>query len=86
MTVEKTKRLKYWRQWILRGGAGASLFGMGLCMTIEAAFDRFKGAAFSDWFYFGTLSLIVTIAGLCLLIDSLRFKIKLDKIKKQSLL
>jgi hypothetical protein len=80
------KRKQYWQQWMLRGGAGACLVGMGLCMTIESAFYRFNGAAFFNWFFFGTFSLIVTIAGICLLIDSLRFKIKLDKIKKRILL
>jgi hypothetical protein len=80
------KRKQYWLQWMFRGGAGACLVGTGLCMTIEAAFYRFSGATFSNWFLFGTFSLIVTIAGVCLLIDSLRFKIKLDKIRKRSLL
>lgn len=65
-------------QWLWRGGVGASLIGAGLCCTIEVAFMKHAGASFITWFTLGTLSLAVVIAGNCLLIDALRFKIKMD--------
>lgn len=65
-------------QWLWRGGIGASLIGAGLCCTIEVAFMKHAGASFITWFTLGTLSLAVVIAGNCLLIDALRFKIKMD--------
>lgn len=66
-------------QWLWRGGIGASLIGAGLCCTIEVAFMKHGGAAFVTWFTLGTSSLAVVIAGNCVLIDALRFKIKLDR-------
>jgi hypothetical protein len=39
---------------------------------------KHAGASFITWFILGTLSLGVVIAGNCLLIDALRFKIKLE--------
>lgn len=65
-------------QWLWRGGVGASLIGAGLCCTIEVAFMKHAGASFITWFTLGTLSLAVVIADNCLLIDALRFKIKMD--------
>jgi len=65
-------------QWLLRGGIGVSLIGAGLCCTIEVAFMKHAGASFITWFILGTVSLAVVIAGNCLLIDALRFKIKLE--------
>lgn len=69
-------------QWLWRGGIGASLIGAGLCCTIEVAFMKHAGAEFLTWFTLGTSSLAVVIAGNCLLIDALRFKIKLDREKQ----
>lgn len=68
---------KLYFQWLWRGGVGASLIGAGLCCTIEVAFMKHGGASFITWFILGTLSLAVVIAGNCLLIDALRFKIKI---------
>ncbi len=66
-------------QWLLRGGLGASLIGAGVCCTIEVAFAKHAGADFMKWFTLGTLSLAILIAGVCLLIDALRFKIKMEQ-------
>lgn len=68
----------FYYQWLWRGGIGASLIGAGLCSTSEVAFMKHAGAEFLTWFTLGTISLAVVIAGNCLLIDALKFKIKLE--------
>jgi hypothetical protein len=76
------KQSRVFYQWLLRGGVGASLIGAGVCCTIEVAFAKHAGAEFISWFVLGTLSLAILIAGVCLLIDALRFKIKMDEMKR----
>lgn len=66
------------KQWLLRGGFGAVLFGSGLSATIEVAFMRNEGAPFWKWFLLGTLSLVVLIAGLSFIVDAVRFRIKME--------
>lgn len=60
-------------RWFIQSVTGLLLTGTGLCMTIDAGFAR---AAGEEWFWYGTGSLIVFQAGLCLLIDGLRFRLK----------
>lgn len=61
-----TKRKK----WFLTGGAGASLFGFGICAVVESGFLKHSGAEWRAWVTWGTMSLIVTILGLVLLIKA----------------
>jgi hypothetical protein len=58
-------------RWILQATLGLILTGSGLSMAIDAGITKLQGG---DWFYYGTGSLIVFNAGLCLVIDSSRFK------------
>lgn len=72
-------RKKYFYPWLLRGGSGAILFGTGICATIEVAFMRYDGAPFLNWFILGTISLALMVAGISLIADSVRFKIKMNE-------
>ena len=58
-------------RWILQASLGLILTGAGLSMAIDAGITKFQGG---DWFYYGTGSLIVFQAGLCLVIDATRFR------------
>lgn len=58
-------------RWILQAIAGLLLTGSGLSMCIDAGVLKFQGG---EWFWYGTISLVIFQAGICLLIDSLRFK------------
>lgn len=58
-------------RWIIQASLGLLLTGAGLSMAIDAGFTKFQGG---NWFYYGTGSLIVFQAGLCLVIDAARFK------------
>lgn len=72
-------RKKYFYPWLIRGGSGAVLFGSGICATIEVAFLRHDGVAFIKWFVLGTISLAFMVAGISLIADSVRFKIKMNE-------
>jgi len=67
------------KQWLLRGGLGASLTGLGVCAVVESSFFKYDGVVWYQWAGLGTLSLIVFVSGICLLIDAVRFRIKLDE-------
>ena len=76
---ERKERMKHYkRQWLLRGGSGATLTGFGISYITEVSLMRFSGALFFDWFWQGTLALGIFIAGICLIVDAVRFKIKLE--------
>jgi hypothetical protein len=62
------------KKWLLRAGCGAALAGAGLCCLIESGFYRHNGAETLNWVIAGTLSLVLTMAGLSLMIDSSRYK------------
>jgi hypothetical protein len=50
---------------------GLLLTGAGLSLAIDAGISKMQGG---EWFGYGTLALIVFQAGLCCLIDSVRYK------------
>lgn len=58
------------KKWLLMGGAGASLFGFGLCAVVESGFLRHDDAEWWLWAGLGTVSLTITILGLVLLIKA----------------
>ena len=58
-------------RWLLQAVGGLLLTGAGLSMAIDAGLAKSQGA---EWFWYGTVALIVFQAGLCCLIDSIRYK------------
>jgi hypothetical protein len=64
-------KLKSKLRWLLQAIVGLICTGAGLSMAIDAGLNKiYQGT----WFWYGTFALIIFQAGLCLLIDSLRFK------------
>ncbi len=58
-------------KWILQASIGLLLTGCGLSLAIDAGINKYQGG---EWFYYGTFALIIFQSGLCVLIDSSRFK------------
>lgn len=58
-------------KWILQASFGLILTGSGLSMAIDAGITKFQGG---DWFYYGTGSLLIFQAGLCLVIDAAKYR------------
>ena len=67
MSVSNKKR------WRIQAVTGLLLSGSGLSMAIDAGLSKMQGGS---WFWYGTMALIVFQSGLCLVIDSVRFKNK----------
>lgn len=61
------------KRWFIQSVTGLVLTGAGLCLAIDAGFQRASGG---EWFWYGTLSLVVFQAGVCLMIDAIRFRIR----------
>jgi len=61
------------KRWLIQAVSGLLLTGSGLSMAIDAGLTKMQGG---NWFWYGTIALIVFQSGLCLLIDSVRFKNK----------
>jgi hypothetical protein len=59
------------KRWLMQAVGGLLLTGSGLSMAIDAGLTKMQGG---NWFWYGTMALIVFQSGLCLLIDSVRFK------------
>lgn len=57
-------------KWWLTGGAGACLFGFGLCAVVESGFLKHSGTLWWHWAGLGTVSLVITMLGLVLLIKA----------------
>ncbi len=65
MSTKSTKR------WIIQAVSGLLLTGGGLSMAIDAGISKSQGG---EWFWYGTGALVVFQSGLCLVIDSTRFR------------
>jgi len=65
MSTKSTKR------WIIQAVSGLLLTGSGLSMAIDAGISKSQGG---EWFWYGTGALVIFQAGLCLVIDSTRFR------------
>ncbi len=68
-----------YRRWFIQGTLGILLFGSGLCLFAEASLFKQSEPPFWQWFGFGTFSLFVLMAGLILMIDSVRYRIRSGK-------
>lgn len=62
--------MKTKKKWLLTGGLGTTLFGLGICCVIESAFYKHNGAIWYEWAFFGTVSLSILITGVVLLIKA----------------
>ncbi|WP_301922851.1 hypothetical protein [Ferruginibacter sp.] len=61
------------KRWRIQAVAGLLLTGSGLSMAIDAGLSKMQGG---NWFWYGTMALILFQSGLCLVVDSVRFKNK----------
>ncbi|MEQ8549771.1 MAG: hypothetical protein RIC03_17795 [Cyclobacteriaceae bacterium] len=65
------------KQWLIRGGVGAALTGFGISYITSVSLLRYDGAPFWEWFSQGTLALSIFMSGICVLIDAVRFRIRM---------
>ena len=55
-------------RWLLQVVAGLLLNGSGLCLLAFAAHNKYANAG--EWFYSGTLALVLVNGGICFLVDA----------------
>jgi hypothetical protein len=59
------------KRWFFQSVAGLLLTGAGLSICIHAGVEKLGGEL---WFWTGTLGLVIFQAGLCLVIDGVRYR------------
>lgn len=59
------------KRWLIQSVAGLLLTGAGLSVCIHAGTQKLVGG---EWFWSGTLGLVIFQAGLSLVIDGLRYR------------
>jgi hypothetical protein len=59
------------KRWFVQSLAGLLLTGAGLSTCIHAGVEKFGGG---EWFWTGTLGLVIFQAGLSLVIDGVRYR------------
>jgi hypothetical protein len=64
--MEKNKK-----RWFIQSVAGLLLTATGLSICIHAGVEKLGG---EDWFWTGTLGLVIFQAGLSLVIDGVRYR------------
>ena len=67
LDMKKNTKLR----WLLQSAGGLILTGAGLSLAIDAGISKMQG---EEWFWYGTGALVVFQAGLCCVIDSVRYK------------
>lgn len=67
------------KRWLLLATLGLILIGMGLCLTIDAALIKERGAATIHWVAYGTGALIVFNSGISVFGQAVIERIKLER-------
>jgi hypothetical protein len=74
---------KYFRQWMIRAPLGLILIGFGACLVAEAAMAKYGGASVAYWVAYGTFSLVVFNAGLCVFGDAILQRARYERAKEK---
>jgi hypothetical protein len=67
------------KRWLLLATLGLILIGMGLCLAIDAAFFKERGADTIHWVAYGTGALIVFNSGISVFGQAVIERIKLER-------
>ncbi len=70
------------RRWLITSAVGLALFGLGLSLVGEALIKKYEAEHWNDWFWFGTMALIVTNSGLAIFGKAITLRVKLDQPKQ----
>ena len=70
------------RKWLLLSALGLALFGFGLSLIGEALIRKYEANSIGDWFWYGTLALVVTNSGLAIFGKAVTMRVRLDRLKE----
>ena len=65
------------------GASGLAMVGFGLSLMGEALIRKYEATSFHDWFWLGTLALVVINSGLALFGKAIIARIKLDQLNNR---
>lgn len=71
------------KKWLIKAPLGLILIGFGTCLVAEAAMVKYSGAAFWDWFSYGTFALVVLNSGLCVLGDAVKHRGHYERLRAE---
>jgi hypothetical protein len=79
------KRMPLRTKWLLCGGGGLLLVGLGISVVATAAVKKADiNVAFITWFFMGLYGLIITNLGLVCFGQAVRFRVMMDMNKRLS--
>lgn len=71
------KKIK--RQWLIYAVSGLTLIGLGLSVMGEALIVKYESESLGEWFWIGTLALVIVNAGIALFGKAVVLRVKLDQ-------
>lgn len=69
-----------YKKWLILAPISLILTGAGLSFAIEAGFEKHSQTS-SEWIVYGTIALVVFNSGLCLLAQSVIYRIRHERLK-----
>lgn len=70
------------RNWLLCAASGLALVGLGLSLMGEALMLKYDRAGFAQWFWLGTLALVVINSGLAVFGKAITLRVRLDRLSE----
>lgn len=68
------------RNWLIFAASGLALVGFGLSLMGEALIRKYEAIDFHDWFWLGTLALVVINTGLAFFGKAITLRVRLDRL------
>ena len=69
--------------WLIFSAVGLAVFGFGLSLMGEALIRKYEATDWQEWFWLGTLALIVINTGLALFGKAIVLRVRMDREKKE---
>lgn len=74
-----------YKRWYLLSPLGLCLTGLGFSMLGDAILAKASANSFSEWSYYGTLSLIVINAGVCIFAEGVKHRVFYEWAQRQEM-
>lgn len=81
--MSKISRLK--KKWLYNAVGGILLMGFGLSLLGDSVISKSENEDFYDWFFLGTIALIVFFAGLSLFGNAVNLRTQIDFYKNRKI-
>ncbi|NNK18987.1 MAG: hypothetical protein HKP49_07515 [Maribacter sp.] len=79
------KATKHYKRWKYQAPIGLTVVGTGICLVIDAGFQKYNGVHWWVWVGYGTFALVVLNAGLSLFVDAALHRIRYELADQEKL-